>query len=130
MKKFLPAITKKECAEFGQAAILVLLFFALKHKGNAYYTEFAFIFMLVTIVTPIIFYPFAIVWFGLSKVLSVVGPAIMLGIVFFVFVMPVGLFRRLIGRDSLRLQQFKKSSASVLTDRNHTFTAEDLLHTF
>ncbi len=130
MKNFIPAITKKECTEFGQLAILVLLFFALKHGGNAYYIDLAFICMIITIVAPIIFYPFAIIWFSLSKVLSVVGPAIMLGIIFLVLVTPLGLFRRLIGHDSLRLRQFKKSSASVLTDRRHIFTAVDLLHTF
>jgi hypothetical protein len=129
INKKLPVITKQQCIEFGQVATLIALFCALKNKDTVY-TILGFIFILVTIIMPIIFYPFAIVWFSLSKVLSVAGPVVLLGLIFFIVVTPVGLFRRLIKKDSLRLNKFKTDTGSVLINRGHLFVKEDLLNTF
>lgn len=128
-KKFSVKITKKQCMEFGQVATLTVLIFALHYK-NDHLVAVAFVLILATIVIPIIFYPFAIIWFGLSELLSTVSPAIILAIIFFLIVTPVGLIRRLLGKDSMRLKQFKKNKQSVMIDRNHLYTAPDLLHTF
>jgi len=128
-KKFSAKIAKKQCMEFGQVAALAVLFFALRYKNDHLVTT-AFVLMLVTIVLPIIFYPFAVVWFGLSELLSLVGPAIILTIIFFLVVTPVGLIRRLLGKDSLRLKQFKKGKQSVMVNRDHLYTESDILHTF
>jgi hypothetical protein len=128
-KKFSEKITKKQCMEFGQVATLAVLIFALHYK-NDNWVAVAFVLILATIVLPIIFYPFAVVWFGLSELLSTVSPAIILAIIFFLIVTPVGLIRRLLGKDSMRLKQFKKNKQSVMIDRNHLYTAPDLLHTF
>src|ERR1700712_5726881 len=127
--KFSAKITKKQCMEFGQVATLVVLIFALHYKNN-YWVTAAFVLTLITIVLPVIFYPFAIVWFGISELLSIVSPAILLTIIFFLIVTPVGLLRRLLAKDNLRLRQFKKNKRSVMTDRNHIYTESDLLHTF
>lgn len=128
-KKFLAKITKKQCLEFGQVATLVVLFLALRYK-NDHLVAAAFVLLLVSIVLPIIFYPFAVVWFGLSELLSVVSPAVILTIIFFLIVTPIGLIRRLLGKDSMGLKQFKKSKQSVMIDRDHLYTESDLLHTF
>jgi hypothetical protein len=58
----------------------------------------------------------------------VIGSTIMMSIVFFVIVTPVGLVRRMLGRDPLKLRQFKKGKQSVMKDRDHQYTAEDFLH--
>ena len=55
---------------------------------------------------------------------------LLLGIVFFLVITPVGRIRRLCGIDSLRLRQFKKGRRSVLTDRNHVYTPDDLKNIF
>jgi hypothetical protein len=128
-KKFSSRITKKQCMEFGQVATLLALIFALHYK-NDHLVAAAFVLILVTIVLPVIFYPFAVVWFGLSELLRIVSPAIILTIIFFLIVTPVGLIRRLLGKDSMQLKQFKKNRQSVMIDRNHLCTKSDLLHTF
>jgi hypothetical protein len=128
-RKFSAKITKKQCMEFGQIATLAVLTLALHYK-NDHWVVAAFVLILITIILPIIFYPFAIVWFGLSELLSIVSPAIILTIIFFLIVTPVGLVRRLLGKDSMRLKQFKKDKRSVMIDRNHLYTESDLLHTF
>jgi hypothetical protein len=128
-KKFSAKITKKQCMEFGQVATLASLIFALHYK-NEHWVAAAFALILITIILPVIFYPFALVWFGLSELLSLVSPAILLTIIFFLIVTPVGLIRRLLGKDSMRLKQYKKGRQSVMTDRNHLYTESDFLHTF
>jgi hypothetical protein len=128
-KKFSAKITKKQCMEFGQVATLAVLIFALHYK-NDHWVVAAFVLILITIILPIILYPFALVWFGLSELLSIVSPAIILTIIFFLIVTPVGLIRRLLGKDSMRLKQFKKNKRSVMIDRNHLYTESDFLHTF
>lgn len=129
IKNLLNEITKKQCAEFGQAGTLAILFLAL-HFKNEHYEVFAFVLLLVSLIIPIILYPFAVIWFGLSKLLSVLSPAIIMGILFFLIVTPVGLFRKLLGKDTLRLRQFKKGKESVMINRDHVYTKTDLLHTF
>ena len=71
-----------------------------------------------------------IVWFGLSKLLGKISTGILLGVVFFVIVIPVALFRNMLRLDGLKLKQFKKSKDSVLVIREHTYADSDLLHTF
>lgn len=128
VKDFLK-LTKKQCTEFGLVAILVCIFFALYlHEDN--FVVASFILTLITIIVPILFYPFAVLWFGLSYVLSAVSSRIMMSVVFFLMVIPVGLFRRISGKDSLRLRQFKKGKKSVMIERNHVYTEADLLNTF
>ncbi|MDB4999861.1 MAG: hypothetical protein JWR76_938 [Mucilaginibacter sp.] len=128
-KKFSAKITKKQCMEFGQVATLAVLIFALHYKNDHWVTA-AFALILATVILPIIFYPFAVVWFGLAELLSIVSPAIILAIIFFLIVTPVALIRKLLGKDSMRLKQFKKNRQSVMIDRNHLYTESDLLHTF
>ena len=128
-KKIAIKVTKKQCIEFGQVATLAVLFFVLRYK-NEHWVIAAFVLILITIVLPIIFYPFTVVWFGLSELLSIVGPAIILTIIFFLIVTPVGLIRRLLGKDSMRLKQFKKNKQSVMINRDHLYTESDFLHIF
>ena len=128
-RKFAAGITKKQCMEFGQVGTLTAIVCALYFNAHQFVTV-ALILIIITIIIPIVFYPFAVVWFGVSKLLSLVSPAILLAVVFFLIVTPVGLLRRLLGKDSLRLKQFKKSKQSVMVTRDHLYTQTDLLHTF
>ena len=128
-KKNIIGITKKQSVEFGLVAILVTIFLSISQK-QSYFVTWAFILTLLTLLIPIIFYPFAAFWFWLSKVLSFIGSRVMLSIIFFIVVTPVGLIRRLLKRDSLKIFQFKKSTKSVMTDRDHLYTAGDFTDAF
>jgi energy-coupling factor transporter transmembrane protein EcfT len=128
-EKFAAGITKKQCMEFGQVSTLAAIVCALYFKNHQFVT-ISLILIIITIIIPIIFYPFAVLWFGLSKLLSLISPVVLLTIIFFLIVTPVGLFRRLLGKDTLKLKQFKKSKQSVMIIRNHLYTETDLLHTF
>lgn len=129
LKKVFAKVTKKQSMEFGQVTVLACTFFALYLKEQNFIIA-AFILSFLTIVVPYIFYPLAVCWFGLSEILNAVSSRILLGVVFTFIVIPVGLARKLLGKDSLKLKQFKKSNESVMVSRDHLYTEEDLLHTF
>ena len=130
IKKILfPKVTKKQTVEFGLVAILVTSLFAF-WSNNENLVLAIIILSLVTIIIPILFHPFATLWFGFSQVLSHISSTIILSLVFFIIVTPVGLIRKLMGKDSLKIKQFKKNNQSVLIDRNHLYTADDITHTF
>jgi len=122
-------ITKKESMEFGQVAVLFMLFLAIYRK-DAHFVMPAFILTLLTIIVPLIFYPFAVGWWGLSKLLGTISSTITMSLVFFLVVVPVGLCRKLLGIDPLKIRSFKKGKESVLLHRDHLYTKEDLGHTF
>ena len=122
-------ITKKQCAEFGQVVVLICILLALYQKDNRFVTA-AFWFLLTTIIFPFIYYPFAVIWFGFSAILSKISSFLILNILFFILVVPVGLFRKLLGRDPLKIKQFKKARNSVMTERNHLYESTDLVNTF
>ncbi|KAA2243606.1 hypothetical protein F0L74_14055 [Chitinophaga agrisoli] len=69
-------------------------------------------------------------WVKFGELLGAVNSRIILGIVFCLVVVPVACCRRLARKDPLQLRQFKKGRGSVMQPRDHTFTREDLLHTF
>lgn len=130
MRSLVTLITRKQCMEFGQVAVLVVLLAALYFKDDHALILAALILILLTIVVPMVFYPFAVVWFGLAKLLAAVVPPVLLGILFFMMVTPLGLVRRAMGRDALRLRQFKKGRSSVMSNRDHVYTETDLKDTF
>lgn len=69
-------------------------------------------------------------WLAFAEILGTINLRILLGILFVLLVVPVGLWRRWRGIDNLQLRQFKKSRRSVMLNRDHEYTREDLLHTF
>lgn len=62
-------------------------------------------------------------WFRLGELLGRVVSPIVLGILFFVVVTPVGVIGRLFGRDPLRLR--KKDAASYWVERTETTPAPE-----
>jgi hypothetical protein len=129
LKKIFIGVTKKQCTEFGLLAILAAIFLAICQKQNHLVT-WAFILTIVTLIIPIVFYPFAAIWFWFSKILSAIGSRVLLTIIFFIVVTPVGLIRRILKKDSLKIDQFKKSKKSAMIDRDHLYTAEDFTNAF
>ena len=86
--------------------------------------------LLVTLLIPMLLKPLAFLWFGFSKAFGWVTSRIVLFVIFWGLVTPMGLIRKVMGEDSMRLRQFKKNGKSAFTDRNHEFTASDLKYPF
>ena len=118
-------ITKKQASDSGMAFVLIALicFAVLRHDA---WLWAAMAILVLDMIFPIIFKPFAFVWFGLSRILGTFMSKIMLALVFFLVVFPMGLIRRILGKDSLRLHQFRREKTTVFAERNHEYTASDL----
>jgi len=129
VNKIFTQVTKRQCLEFGLLVVLATIYAGL-HFKERYFFVAAFIATLLIILWPFVFYPFAVVWFAIIRGVSFISSWLIMLILFFVVVTPVGLFRRMTGRDTLQLKQFKKGRQSVMADINLTYTKTDLLHTF
>lgn len=115
--------------EFGQVAAAAML------AASLYYRDFrlviaALLLLLIILLAPRLLYPLALLWFGLAKVLGEINVRILLTLVFILVVIPMGLWRKWRGKDTLQLRRFKKDEGSVMDIRNHVYTKEDLQHTF
>jgi hypothetical protein len=118
-------ITKDRSRDTGMAMVLLflLLFVARKREGWLFVATGLHV---LNMMVPQIYRPIAVLWLGFSDLLGAVVPKVMLGSLFFLVVTPIGLFRRMLGKDALRLRVFKGGDGSVMLQRNHLFVAQDL----
>lgn len=122
-------LSKKQISDAGMAfALLLVIIGFLLH--NELFFKLLIPALIINILIPKFFYPFAVFWYGLANILSNTVSKILLSIVYFVVVMPMGLLRRLFGKDSLFLKKFKRDRSSVLIERNYTFSAKDIKNPF
>ena len=118
-------ITRDQSRDTGMAMVLLLLLGLIKW-GRSELLIAAFIVHIVNMIVPQVFRPVAVLWFGLAHLLGAVASRVLMFIVFALVVTPIGLIRRVLGKDSLRLRAFRAGNESVMVVRNHTFTASDL----
>jgi hypothetical protein len=125
MKFFNRKITKDQSRDTGMAMVLLALIIFLTRKREGWLFA-AMGLHVLNMIVPKIYRPVAVIWLGLSDLLGAVVSKVLLSIVFFVIVTPIGLLRRLFGKDSLKLRAFKAGQDSVMLERNHTFVGGDL----
>ncbi len=118
-------ISVKQAGDTGMAATLVLLIVGI-YSGSSAFIIAAAIVLLMNMIAPRIYTPLGYIWFGLSNVLGAIVSRILLGIIYFVVVTPVGLLRRIGKKDNLKLNLYKKNQNSLYTERNKKYTPEDL----
>jgi hypothetical protein len=118
-------LSKKEIFDSGLAAILLMLLLAYWLKIDNLFA-FCIPAVLILMIYPRIYYPFAVVWLTFAGIMGEIMSTILLSLVFFFLVCHVGMARRLLGKDSLKIRDFKKSGVSVFTLRNIRFTSKDI----
>ncbi len=125
IKSRLLSSTKDQARDTGLALILICLLIA--YIGNlSQFVPAAIVLLLLNMIWPDIFRPAAWFWFGLSHFMGTIATRILLTIIFFLLVTPVGLIRGLTGADAMQIKKWKKSSDSVFIVRDHKFLAEDI----
>lgn len=122
-------ISAKQNTDTGMAMVLILLLVGFFTDQMLFY-KLAIPVLIVNMIYPRIFYPVAVFWLGLSALMGTVMSAIILSVIFVVLVIPIGLIRRMMGKDTLQLSEFNKTRDSVFSVRNHTYTAQDLENPF
>ena len=118
-------ITRDQSRDTGMAMVLLLLLALLKWGRNELLIA-ALIVHVVNMIVPQVYRPVAIAWFGLAHLLGAVASRLLMFVVFALVVTPIGLLRRALRKDSLRLRAFRSGDESVMVVRNHTFSAGDL----
>ena len=100
-------ISKKMALDSGLALVLIslIVFFITK---NIYAIYFATGFTVVCMTVPIVFKPFAKLWFGLSHFIGTFLSKIILSIVFYTVITPVALLRQVMGKIHLCLKSSKR----------------------
>jgi len=125
MGVFKQKMTKDQSRDTGMAMVLLVLIFYIKTRRDGYLWA-AIILHVVNMTVPRLYAPVAVLWLGLSHVLGTVMSKILLSILFFGLVTPIGLLRRLFGKDSLKLNAFKASQESAMLVKNHLFVGSDI----
>lgn len=124
MKKY-ANLTLKEMSDSGQALALICLILALFLGGRVWLWA-ALVVLILNMASPRLFKWFAFVWLNVSHYLGVVVSHVIMTLEFFLLVVPIGLVRRLMGKDSLLLKKWKRGDESVFVVRDHAYKAEDL----
>lgn len=125
MESFKTRIGVDQDRDTGMAVVLLLLLLDIKMRRNGVLVAAAALHILNMIV-PQVYRPVAVVWFGFARLLSIVSSKILMTILFFGVVTPVGLLRRLFGKDPLGLHAFKAGQDTVMLERNHRFCGRDM----
>jgi uncharacterized membrane protein YgdD (TMEM256/DUF423 family) len=118
-------ITQHQAKDTGMAMVLICLLIMFI-SGQDFLLVPAIALLVLTMTWTAFFKPVAKLWFGLSHFLGSIVSKILLSVLFFAIVTPIGLVRRLAGADSLKLKEWGKGTKSSFTDRNQTYSAEDL----
>ncbi|MFC1730862.1 SxtJ family membrane protein [candidate division KSB1 bacterium] len=118
-------ISTRQSSDSGMALVLILLLVGY-FTNNVIFYKISIPVLVMNMIFPRFYYPFAIFWLGLSNILGLFIPRILLSIVFFIIVLPVAIIRKLFGKDVLLLKNFKRNPESVFKTRNYGFGIKDI----
>lgn len=123
---FIPMrISIDQAKDTGMAMVLICLLVTLYYHGSKLLL-LSVIMLLINMTAPKIYKPAAVIWIGLSNILGTVMSKILLTVLFFTVVTPVGVVRKIMGADTMMLKKWKKDKSSVFETRNHEFKPEDI----
>lgn len=122
-------IGRDQARDTGMAMVLICLL-AAWFTGRRGWELLAILLLVLDMTWPLAFKPLARVWLGLSHFLGTYVSKVLLGLVFFLVLTPMGLARRALGRDALKLSQWKKNDDSAFQVRDHAFGPKDLEQPF
>ena len=118
-------ITKNQAKDTGMAMVLLCLILGLL-TGTGWLFTLAIPVLVLTMIVPRVYYPVAVVWLGISHLVGTVVSRVLLTAVFFAVVVPVGLIRRMLKKDSLQLREFGRGKGSVMKVRDHLYVPADI----
>ena len=123
---FIPMkITEDQAKDTGMAMVLISLLFVYFGQKN-HYIILSIILLLLCMTIPGIYYPLAKIWLGLSNILGAVMSKVVLTLLFFLLVTPIGLIKKLFTPDPLRIREWGREKNSVFRVRDIPFEPEDI----
>lgn len=118
-------VSTKQSIDTGMVLVLVTLIISYFTKSDRFIVLSIFL-LILNILFPNTYRPLAKVWFGISNILGRVVSRLLLTLIFFLIVTPIGIFRKMIRAESLQLKEWKKNTSSVFEVRNHLFQPEEI----
>ena len=91
---------------------LIIGFWPLLNDGDVRYWSLiiSFVFLILSIINSKILKPLNIIWFKFGNLLgSIIAPIVMF-VIFFLVVTPLGIFMKILGKDILNIKFKKKNS--------------------
>jgi len=122
-------VSDKEIVDTGMAAALVLLIIGLITQDNSF-MMYAAITLVVNMTFFGLFANVARIWLHLSHCFGLVMSTFVLILIYIVLIVPIGLFRSLLGYDPMRLREWKCGDASLFIERNFSYGGEDLKYPY
>lgn len=111
--------TKAQNKDFGLVMTLAAIAVAVI-TGVWTWVCVALVVAAVTAVAPVVLTPLSWCWFGLARVLERVVTSVLLAVVYYLVVTPVGLLRQLTAKKDVR-----EPSSSTLRDADHQYGPAD-----
>jgi len=121
--------TKEQAKDTGMAMVLICLLLGYWGKFPKF-LPVSLALLLLTMIWPNAFRPLAVLWFGLSHLLSRVVSRVILSVLFFLLVTPIGVIRRLWGADALQLKKWKQGKGSVFVVREGPVQGKDMANPY
>ncbi|MDR1408020.1 MAG: hypothetical protein LBJ23_08255 [Tannerella sp.] len=121
-------MTKEQNTGFGAVAALVLLV-AGRWSGNDLDVPIIAV-LLASLLCPRVWTPLSFVWYTTGRWIERLFSSVVLFLVYFLVVTPVGLLRRLFAKDTLSVRRFGKSRESVFSVKEKKYRADDLKYPY
>lgn len=118
-------ITSRQAKDTGLAMVLICLL-AGQFWNHPKLFMVAIVLLLIDMIVPGLYRPVATVWLGLSTILGTIMSRVILTIIFFILVTPIGLVRRAFGKDTLMLNKWKQGERSVFQNRDHLYESKEI----
>jgi hypothetical protein len=121
--------TPEQAKDTGMAMVLICLLLGYWGKFPKF-LPVSLVLLILTMAWPNIYRPLAVLWFGFSHLLSQVVSRVVLTVVFFLIVTPIGVIRRWTGADALQLKKWKQGQDSVFVVREGPVQGKDLANPY
>ena len=121
--------TKEQAKDTGMAMVLICLLLGYWGKFPKF-LPVSLGLLILTMAWPNAFRPLAVLWFGLSHLLGQVVSRVILTVLFYLLVTPIGVIRRWTGADALQLKKWKQGRDSVFVVREGAIQGKDMTNPY
>lgn len=132
-------LSQHQVKDSGMAFVLICLLLAAI-TGSKIWLPLAIIILIFNMTIWRVFYYPAVIWLSFANLLGLIMSNVLLTLIFYIIITPIGSARRLMGKfykggnpskyDSMKRKLWNKSKQSAFTYKEHTFTKKDLINPY
>lgn len=126
LKKY---VSDKEIIDTGMAATLVILIAGMITE-NISFMMYAAVALVMNMTFFSVYTYIAKLWLSLSHYFGLMMSTIILSSIYIIIIIPIALFRSLLGHDPMRLREWKLGKDSLFIERNFSYGEDDLKHPY